>query len=49
MSAMTIAIGRLGSAAPPSHVSTKKPMYEPIMKTSPWAKFRSFRIPYTIE
>ena len=43
------AIGMLGSAAPPSHVSTKYPMYEPIMKTSPWAKLRSFRIPYTIE
>ena len=38
----------LGSARP-SHVSTKYPMYEPIMKTSPWAKLRSFRIPYTIE
>ncbi len=38
-----------GSDAPPSHWSMNQPRNAPIMYTSPWAKFRSLRIPYTIE
>jgi hypothetical protein len=37
-----------GEGDPPKALSTPKPMNAPTMYTSPWAKFRSLRIPYTI-
>jgi hypothetical protein len=45
MSKNRTGIETFGLVAPPSAVSTKYPMYEPIMKTSPCAKLSSFRIP----
>jgi hypothetical protein len=39
----------LGSSAPPSQPRTPQPMNAPTMRTSPWARLSSFRIPYTIE
>jgi hypothetical protein len=38
----------LGDGDPPNAESTPNPTNAPIMKTSPCAKLRSFRIPYTI-
>jgi hypothetical protein len=38
-------IGTMGSVEPPSNCRTPKPMNEPTMNTSPWAKLRSLRIP----
>ena len=38
-------VGTFGSVEPPSSCSAPKPMNEPTMNTSPWAKLRSFRIP----
>ena len=37
--------GTTGSAEPPSSCSAPNPMNEPTMNTSPWAKFRSLRMP----
>jgi hypothetical protein len=34
---------------PSRAVATPKPMYEPTMKTSPWAKLNSIRMLYTME
>ena len=35
----------VSAVAPPKTVISPKPMNAPTMKMSPWAKFRSFRIP----
>ena len=45
ISTSSAGIGMSGASGPPKPVSTKYPMKEPIMKTSPWAKLSSFRIP----
>ncbi len=48
-------ISQLGMARTPqeakamSDIETPKPMYEPTMKISPWAKLKSMRMLYTME
>ena len=45
MQSTSNATGIAGLSGPPSSVSTPKPMNDPIMYTSPCAKFSSFKIP----
>jgi hypothetical protein len=45
MTSTISATGTIGASGPPSAVITPRPANAPIMYTSPWAKFSSFRIP----